>query len=300
MSVCGNHGAASSASAVPDWREEDMESLQDHAKRLADFLDQYYWLSSTHVTDFFTEKLWDRIPTEWRGVLESLSPDEATTFAGHAQDPAALQTFLVSRAADGQGPSIPPCMQSFLQDLSALTLKRLPMDWGSVSAPGGGAWGDIKAGKGFGKGMTPKKMHEVSRLSCFISDSLNALASQQAHEGAGADPSQRSVVVLDIGSGQGYLSRVLAMRHSLDVVGVEADSCNVDAARKSDKSVSSDLQGMGWSGGGTLRHVPSRIEAGKGAKGLLRAVREGDDATVKCIPPEQSGSSSGPLSLQEK
>lgn len=258
------------ASLVPDWNEQSLEELHDHARRLASFLEKYYWLTSTHVTDYYTERLWEKIPAEWRGVLESLSPQEATTFAGLAWNPSSLLSFLSSRGGGGVMSTVPTCMRSFLNDLSALTLARTPMDWESVSAPGGGAWGDIKAGKGFGKGMTPKKMHEVSRLSCFISDSLSAQC-RNARE---------RPIILDIGSGQGYLSRVLAMRHSLNVVGVEADSCNVEAARKSDKSVSSELEGMGWEGGGSLRHVPEKIEAGKGAEGLLNAVRLGEDLSV--------------------
>jgi 2-polyprenyl-3-methyl-5-hydroxy-6-metoxy-1,4-benzoquinol methylase len=54
--------------------------------------------------------------------------------------------------------------------------------------------------------------------------------------------------VLDIGSGQGYLSRVLAMQKGLDVIGVEAESCNVNAAAKSDKVVAAELLSKGWTG----------------------------------------------------
>jgi hypothetical protein len=55
-------------------------------------------------------------------------------------------------------------------------------------------------------------------------------------------------LVLDIGSGQGYLSRVLAMQKGLDVIGVEADSCNVNAAARSDTVVAAELHSKGWAG----------------------------------------------------
>jgi hypothetical protein len=44
--------------------QENIDLVKAKAKALADFMDQHYWLSSTHVTDFFTRDLWQKMPVE--------------------------------------------------------------------------------------------------------------------------------------------------------------------------------------------------------------------------------------------
>ncbi|XP_063228825.1 methyltransferase-like protein 25B isoform X2 [Bacillus rossius redtenbacheri] len=66
-------------------------------------------------------------------------------------------------------------------------------------------------------GLSPKKQHEVCRLAALVQRECRALG---------------ATCVLDVGSGLGYLGRLLHHRYGLRVLGVEADPCKVATARR--------------------------------------------------------------------
>lgn len=63
--------------------------------------------------------------------------------------------------------------------------------------------------------MTAKKLHEVENMSRIVADL--------------ADVSKADLVV-DIGSGKGYLTSVLALHYRLHVLGIDCRSTNIDGA----------------------------------------------------------------------
>jgi Methyltransferase domain len=79
-------------------------------------------------------------------------------------------------------------------------------------------------------GMTPKKIHEATRLSKFIRDKAI----------------QHNIKkTLDIGSGQGYLSHLLVTRGSLNVVAIEAKEHNSHQSEKRGKIISEKIGNQG-------------------------------------------------------
>jgi SAM-dependent methyltransferase len=75
--------------------------------------------------------------------------------------------------------------------------------------------------------MTPKKAHEVSRMAGVVAEVCRNTGCS---------------IVLDIGSGLGYLGGVLRQRCGLKVVGVEREGERVAAARRRAPSLVSTLQ----------------------------------------------------------
>lgn len=70
-------------------------------------------------------------------------------------------------------------------------------------------------------GISPKKLHEIHKLSVEI-DSL--IRSNGTHE--------TESIIVDIGSGLGYLSQLLAQQFGYRVLGLEADADRVATARR--------------------------------------------------------------------
>jgi hypothetical protein len=96
---------------------------------------------------------------QWRALLDGLSQEEAAEFAGRAHDPAELLSYLESRAEGRKGGGGPPeTLRKYMCDLVALPLRRFPETLREIGEAGAGK---IELSKGLGKGMTPKKLHEV-------------------------------------------------------------------------------------------------------------------------------------------
>lgn len=77
--------------------------------------------------------------------------------------------------------------------------------------------------------MSPKKIHETSRLAPFISEQLS---------------SQGINKVIDLGAGQGYLSFLLASRFSLQVTAIEGRKHNSEMSQKRADRISKALKGQ--------------------------------------------------------
>lgn len=71
--------------------------------------------------------------------------------------------------------------------------------------------------------MSPKKIHEVSRLADYIITKCNELGVRK---------------VIDIGAGQGYLSHLLVTAGNLNVVAVECKDWNIHEANKRGEKIS--------------------------------------------------------------
>jgi hypothetical protein len=72
-------------------------------------------------------------------------------------------------------------------------------------------------------GMKPKKIHEVAHFADFVDDFASSI-----------EEAERPTHIVDFGSGQGYLPRLLATRYGWDVVGLEGREDNLKGAREMD------------------------------------------------------------------
>ena len=244
------------AGAAAGW-EVSTPDLEARAGGLAQLLEEFSFLAQSHVTDFYTKDLWGTLPPDWRATLETLSPDGALEFISLLQDPAAQLSFLEEQQR-GARRQVAPSLARFLRQLAALPLPRHPAPGDAAPCAGtaGGAWCGFKVGEGLTRGMTPKKLHEVERLASFVSrtvdGSLHGRLAQ--HDKAPPAPAAGGVapprdheyspreVMVDVGSGQGYLSRVLALRWKFPVVAVELDEENIRRARETDARVALEVR----------------------------------------------------------
>ncbi|KAJ3213928.1 hypothetical protein HDU67_002292 [Dinochytrium kinnereticum] len=148
--------------------------------------------------------------------------------------------------------------------------------------------------------MSPKKQHEVEIMACLI-DHLASKVEESESEPP-IQPGEKTLGVLDLGAGQGYLDSVLTFQYNRLVIGVDDDTVQTcGAKRRTDKlhklyqhqSKMDPLQKRQGAGGvkkGNLFHVNRRVDAKESFKDLLREVR----ADLKS---EEDSSASTPATL---
>jgi len=61
--------------------------LEERARQLARLIEEYRFLAQCHVTDYYTENLWQTLPADWRTTLESLSVADALHLISLSKDP---------------------------------------------------------------------------------------------------------------------------------------------------------------------------------------------------------------------
>ncbi|XP_039606891.1 protein RRNAD1 isoform X1 [Polypterus senegalus] len=197
----------------------------DQQKRLAasltKFLCMYRHLTDSYIIEFFSERLWEKLPLSWQEALGDLSSSQ-------------LADFLDGLSRGGGRSVWPLSLLAFRATAQALSFPRIPHMETNLNIP------MDKSGKAkpaeflkncsqssmlshiFRKHVKPKKQHEIRHLGrvakrlCDYSGCWN---------------------VVDIGSGQGHLSRYLSFGLGLSVTGVEADRVLVSMATKFDEQL---------------------------------------------------------------
>ncbi|KAF9571010.1 hypothetical protein EC968_001096 [Mortierella alpina] len=209
-------------------------SLEDYLARLQSFLERCEPITSLMIVDYFTTNSWEtRMPQEWReafeskkGKLSSLDLMELVSL-GKLRDynapPAGLEPSSPNGSTDEanmtllgeqeEGPQDwPESLKEFVRMVQELSINRtLDPDYAKFKDTL-----DIH----LIPGMSPKKLHEVEILS--------GLMASYAKE-----HNIRSVI--DLGAGQGYLSRVLAFQHQLCVLGVDSNTIQTCGAQTTQK-----------------------------------------------------------------
>ncbi|CAH1788871.1 unnamed protein product [Owenia fusiformis] len=168
---------------------EDAREVMD-LRATYEFLHRHEWIFNFAVTDFFTLKVWDYIPTEWRNSLESLSNAELNQVPfGFIKEnwPESLKNFI-TMATNCSSPRKQICL--FNPAVVSNTMK---------------------------KGMNPKKIHEVSNMAAVIHEMCREHGVK---------------VVIDIGSGLGYLGQVLSATYGYRVIGFESIASRSHGASK--------------------------------------------------------------------
>ncbi|KAE8289240.1 Protein RRNAD1 [Larimichthys crocea] len=183
--------------------------------RLSALLAQYGHLSDSYIIEFFTEDLWHTLPNSWQPVLQDLSY------------PQVADLLLDVKHEDRRYPSVwPLSLLAFRATAHALAFPR------ECRRDRGRTAGSVKPeeflenqsqssllGHIFRKHVKPKKQHEIRRLGLLVKQ----LCEQ-------TDCSR----VVDVGSGQGHLTRFLSFGLGLSVTAIEADHNLVAMASRFD------------------------------------------------------------------
>ena len=205
------------------------------------------------IVSFFTGDLWATLPPGWAAALSELSTEEIVCLS-HPQAalPDAAETWPLS-------------LQRFLRGSKRLSLPRTPGERDDVASSRQCGSADyrpvlppsscpflpsiaemVSQGADMApphsterlllRHIKPKKRHELQRLAQLIA---KVAASSAQSKG---DSCVSTNTVVDIGCGQGYLMRMLANMHGLDVVGVEAATENTDTASAKDARLRYELE----------------------------------------------------------
>ncbi|XP_030606000.1 methyltransferase-like protein 25B [Archocentrus centrarchus] len=191
------------------------EQQRELAKKLTTFLSQYSHLSDSYIIEFFTEDLWHTLPSSWQPVLQDLSY------------PQIADLLLDATNEDRRYPLVwPLSLLAFRATAHALAFPR------ESRSEGQRVLGSVKPeeflenrsqssllGHIFRKHVKPKKQHEIRKLGMLVKQLCDQTDCNR---------------VVDVGSGQGHLTRFLSFGLGLSVTAIEADQTLVTMASKFD------------------------------------------------------------------
>ncbi|KAM7421601.1 hypothetical protein PAMA_015648 [Pampus argenteus] len=194
------------------------EQQGELAQRLTTFLSHYSHVSDSYIIEFFTEDLWHTLPTSWQPVLQDLTY------------PQIADLLLDATHGDRRYPSVwPLSLLAFRSTAHALAFPR------ECRPERGRLAGLVKSdeflenqsqssllGHIFRKHVKPKKQHEIRKLGLLVKQLCDQTDCNR---------------VVDVGSGQGHLTRFLSFGLGLSVAAIEADRALVAMASKFDEQL---------------------------------------------------------------
>ncbi|XP_030225499.1 methyltransferase-like protein 25B [Gadus morhua] len=195
------------------------QDQRDLARNLTTFLSQYKYISDSYIIEFFTEDLWERLPAQWREVLCGLS------------FPQIADLLLDTKCQEKRYPSAwPLSLLAFRATAHALSFPRRAGQGGAVDPVEEFLKNHSQSSMLshiFRKHVKPKKQHEIRKLGSLVKQ----LCDQTNCE-----------AVVDVGSGQGHLTRFLSFGLGLSVTAIEADQRLVTMATKFDEELRCTLE----------------------------------------------------------
>ncbi|XP_061333939.1 methyltransferase-like protein 25B [Pezoporus flaviventris] len=203
-------------------------TLQWEQQRAADIvrlLSLYRPLLDACVIDFFAEGLWAQLPPPWQTALGSAAPPH-------------LARLLGGPEPGGPGPLWPLSLLAFAAAARALSFPRGPP--GAAPRP---PCQSRRLHPLLRRHVKPKKQHEIRRLGKLL---------QRLSQATGCTR------VVDVGAGQGHLSRFLAFGLGLSVTAVEGDGRLAGAAERFDRELLRELHKAGGAAPHPRRRGPPR------------------------------------------
>ncbi|RMB93874.1 hypothetical protein DUI87_29610 [Hirundo rustica rustica] len=179
---------------------------QRRAADIIRLLTLYRPLLDAFVIDFFTDGLWAQLPPAWQPALASATPVQLAGLLG---------------GCGGPGAAWPLSLLAFAAATRALAFPR--------GCPGGSPRPPCQSSRLhplLRRHVKPKKQHEIQRLGKLL---------QRLSQATGCER------VVDIGAGQGHLSRFLAFGLGLSVTAVESDGRLVGLAERFDQELLGEL-----------------------------------------------------------
>uniref|UniRef100_A0A3Q3VWL8 Methyltransferase domain-containing protein n=1 Tax=Mola mola TaxID=94237 RepID=A0A3Q3VWL8_MOLML len=250
------------------------EQQGELATRLISFLSQYSHISNNYIIEFFTEDLWNTLPKTWQLVLQDLSYQQIADL------------LLDSKNEDRRYPSVWPLSLLVLRATAhALAFPRESRQERGTVKPEEFLENQSQSSllrHIFRKHVKPKKQHEICKLGTLV---------KQLCEQTGCSR------VVDVGSGQGHLTRFLSYGLGLSVTAIEADRSLVAMASKFDRQLVRALEKENQkkvgtlldSGGSSPRHVAGWVNPGASWEAFIKQLKTGDSFSQG--PPTPTGPS---------
>uniref|UniRef100_A0A674K5U6 Methyltransferase like 25B n=1 Tax=Terrapene triunguis TaxID=2587831 RepID=A0A674K5U6_9SAUR len=195
-----------------------LEEQKQLAVNITHVLSLYGSIVDSYIIEFFTDNLWGKLPYSWQAVLTDLPSPQLAAVLLEKGKPEEVCYSVVW----------PLSLLAFKATAHTLAFSRTPRGRGGTSANGRpeefreNRCQSSKLNPLFRKHVKPKKQHEIRQLGKVVKK-LSEIA--------------RCDQVVDIGSGQGHLSRFLAFGLGLSVTAIEGDGRLVDMATKFDREL---------------------------------------------------------------
>ncbi|XP_053461799.1 methyltransferase-like protein 25B isoform X3 [Nycticebus coucang] len=164
------------------------------------------------LQEFFTDNLWGTLPDSWQAALDGLSPPQ-------------LATLLLGMPGEGE-----VVRYRSVWPLTLLALKSTACALSFTRTPGFRTPSEFLENPSqssrltapFRKHVRPKKQHEIRRLGELVKKLSDLTGCTQ---------------VVDVGSGQGHLSRFMSLGLGLMVKSIEGDQRLVERAQRLDQEL---------------------------------------------------------------
>ncbi|KAL7320683.1 hypothetical protein PS15m_000546 [Mucor circinelloides] len=176
----------------------------EYIQELMNYIEKYRQWTTLHIVDFLTFGQWNILNEEWREAL--LPPD------GSISHEEWIDAIIKITSGSDVNENWPESLRSFIKDTKDIALPRINV--------AGSEQVKSKIEKRILAGMVDKKIHEVERMTPVIQ---KIAKDHQVHS------------IVDLGAGQGYLSRSLAFRSNLKVLAVDSSEIQTCGAKKFDQ-----------------------------------------------------------------
>uniref|UniRef100_A0A2K5EVE1 Methyltransferase like 25B n=1 Tax=Aotus nancymaae TaxID=37293 RepID=A0A2K5EVE1_AOTNA len=193
------------------------EGRRQLAVNLTRVLALYRPILDAYIIEFFTDNLWDTLPCSWQEALDGLNPPQ-------------LATLLLGMPGEGE-----VIRYRSVWPLTLLALKSTACALAFTRTPGFQTPSEFLENPSqssrltapFRKHVRPKKQHEIRRLGELVKKLSDFTGCTQ---------------VVDVGSGQGHLSRFMALGLGLMVKSIEGDQRLVERAQRLDQELLQALE----------------------------------------------------------
>ncbi|GBB86592.1 hypothetical protein RclHR1_00130033 [Rhizophagus clarus] len=176
------------------------------------FCKKYSKIADAHIVDFFTKNIWEEvIPKEWADAFNVEHMNENEGGITEEGENKFMNKMIRLASFCEYEEDWPESLKQFIRDTKELVLTR------EISINDLQMECEESIDKRILPGMNEKKLHEVRILSCLI---------------AKLTKENKINSIIDLGAGQGYLSRVLAYTYNLCVLAIDTSNVQTCGAQK--------------------------------------------------------------------
>ena len=214
---------------------------------------RYEWLANSYVAEFFINNSWEKFPIAWRKCFEKLTLEE---IANNIMTNKKNRTFRFVW---------PLSLLAFISSCHSLSLNRTQ----KKSLPTKDEI--VNQSKIFSKHIKPKKRHELSLFPNIV---------HQVCE------KTNSKTVVDVGSGLGHLSRMLAYLYDYSVTAIEMEGQRLPLAGKFDKDLENELKRISRDKEikfGEVRHIAKLINPNINTEEFVSLIKDKRKEKLNCV-----------------
>ncbi|XP_070576997.1 methyltransferase-like protein 25B [Ptychodera flava] len=203
---------------------DSYQLIQNHAKNLLCFVNQYKWISEAYIVEFFVKDHWANLPGSWQDVLQDFDTEQmASLLSGQPMNNGTIfqrvwPLSLLSFRAAAYALPLPRILCEKDETFDHVEVQNLLRKAQTSYEP---------LPHHYRRHVKPKKQYEIFRLAKLINEVCT---------------DSRCLNLVDVGAGLGHLTRLLSFGYGLHVTTVEADGCNVTGAIKLDSKLTETIQ----------------------------------------------------------